>query len=76
VLFGNPLPNELATDESGTAGYQDGLHAVLSLEPPEREARMSSGKYPFRMPFARPKSGGNTSGSAGYRYGDVFRDAV
>jgi hypothetical protein len=33
VLFGNPLPNELAADESGSAGDHDGLHAVLSLQP-------------------------------------------
>jgi hypothetical protein len=29
-LLGDPLPHELAADEAGAAGHEDGLHAVLS----------------------------------------------
>ena len=29
-LLGDPLPHELAADEAGAAGHEDGLHEVLS----------------------------------------------
>ncbi len=39
VLFGDPLPNKLTADESGSTGDQDGLHAVLSLKNPRETSR-------------------------------------